>query len=161
MGATVPLKNMKRAEIENEVARLDGLLSGIAAFSGKIRDYSAHSYLIELDSEVSSIESSLKKFFSAQANLFISHIEHLENGLITFEHAIRHYLVRDTSHVSTDDQFNLCKYLSFRIIEIISIILEGDRYVDVLKIDGGFDASDSECVFFCIKAKKNSSCFAV
>ena len=52
--------------IEIEVARLDGFLHGAAAFSGKIRDYSAFSYLIKMG-EFSSIESSLTNYYSDQA----------------------------------------------------------------------------------------------
>lgn len=139
--------------MEKNVARLDGWLNGIATFSGNIRDYSAFSYLIELDVNSCSIELALRNFFSTQANLEILDIESLKHGLQDLELELETYLVRDTDHVSMDNLLDIKKYLSFRTMDLIATILNGKRDIEVLKLNGNFDSSKSICVFFCIRIK--------
>ncbi len=142
--------------IELEVAKLDGFLYGTAAFSGKIRDYSAFSYLIKMG-EFSSVESSLINHFNNQAKLVISNVKYLKGGLRDVEHEIGDYLIRDTSNVNHDNLTDLRKYLSFRVMDFISDILDDildkDRNIDVLKMDSNSDSSESQCVFFCVRVR--------
>ena len=152
MEAIAQRKYMDRLAREKEVARLDGFLNGVAAFSGKIRDYSAFSYLLEMEPNVS-VELPLRKYFTPQANLTFSRVEHLKGGIRDLEHAIRHYLVRDASYADAERLLSLQKYLSFRVMELVSMILGDDRDVEVLKMVGDFDTSASESVFFCIRMK--------
>lgn len=152
MEAIVQRKYMDRLAREKEIARLDGLLNGVSAFSGKIRDYSAFSYLLEIEPNVS-VELPLRKFFTPRANLTFSGSEHLKGGIRDLEHAIRHYLVRDASYADADSLLSLQKYLSFRVMELVSMILGEDRDVEVLKMVGNFETSASESVFFCIRMK--------
>ena len=141
---------MNKTEIE--VARLDGFLFGTTLFSGRVRDYSANSYLIKLG-EFSSVESSLINFFSDQAKLVISNVKYLKNGVGELEREIENYIIRDTYNVNRDNLTSLRKYLSFRIMDLIDDILDRNWNVDVLKMDGIFDSSESISIFFCIQMK--------
>lgn len=141
---------MSMLEIEKETARLDGFLYGVAALSGSIRSYSAYAYVIE-PKEGASIEQSLKDSYPWDPEMAFSEVRCLDNGLRDLEIEIRPLLVRDVFRPNADALQSLQSYLSFRVMDMISLIRGDQRIVDVFKLTSAAVPLTSECVYFCIE----------
>ncbi|UJB18448.1 MULTISPECIES: hypothetical protein [Lysobacter] len=137
---------------EKEVARLDGFLYGIASMNGGIRSYSAYAYIIK-PKEGASFEQSLKDFYVWNPDMAFSDAQHLSDGLRDLEIGIGALLVRDVSYPIDNKLVDLRAYLSFRVMDMISLIRDGAPVVDVVKLTSARKPSASECVYFCIKTE--------
>ncbi|MEP3279560.1 MAG: hypothetical protein ABJN26_23670 [Stappiaceae bacterium] len=134
---------------------------GIAATSGNLRDFSATAYIVGLGQFVSSVESTMKKYFQTHAEMFpyekrllelsVSSVERLENGLGDLERGMRRYIVRDKPGVSLEQLKNLQSYLSFWVMDLIDPLLHGHEFVDVWKLTVGWDVRETDSVYFCIR----------
>jgi hypothetical protein len=146
---------MDKFQLEKEIARLDGFLSGCAARNGGIRDYSAGAYLIELNSNECSVEKSLKDYYEWLPSLAISNLRRLDYGMRDLETEIRAFLVRGFSNASVfaDEIPDMKKHLSFMAMEIISSAI-GDDYnnvLDVTRMSNVYEPLSSKCDYFCIR----------
>ena len=139
-----------------EVARLDGFLSGVASLCGEIRDYAAFSYVIELKEGQRSIEESLKDYFEWLPTLGFADTKVLAGGLRDLEIAIRPFLVRETSSVNSADLLDLRRYLSFRVMEMISNALNGSGIDEVVELFADSSPSDPKSAFFCVCAERTA-----
>lgn len=144
---------MRTLNIEKEVARLDGFLSGVVALNGKLRDYTAFSYVIDLKDHCCSIERSLKAHFSWLPSLDFSDVRRLEYGLRDLEIEIRPFLVMEASHLKGGGLVDLRRYLSFRIMEIISAAVDDATVIDVVRAIAAPEPSSTQSVFFCIRVE--------
>lgn len=142
---------MNLVEAQREVARLDGFLYGAAAMVGCIRGYSGSAYLIEARDDAG-IEQALKGFYTWNPTLAFDGVERLERGLGSLEFDIRPFIVRQTPRTSDVDLSDLRAYLSFRVMDMLSLILDGRRHFEVFRLNSAPRPAASECVFFCIKA---------
>jgi hypothetical protein len=142
-------------QLEKEVARLDGFLSGSAARNGRMRDYSAGAYLIELNSKECSIEKSLKDYYEWLPSLAICNFRLFDCGMRDLEAEIRTFLVRGVSNASVveDEILDMKKHLSFMAMEIISSAI-GENYSNVLEVaqmSNIHEPLSSKCEYFCIR----------
>lgn len=142
-----------------DIARLDGFLSGISSLDGSIRSYSSFAYSIEPNGD--SFDQALIRFFSDQGNLFFSSVESLENGFRDLELEIRNFVLRDIFcfHQKQQDKTikneisSRKKYVSFRLMDIISQIFETRDQYKTYKAEGQLDNSNTLCVFFGVVSK--------
>lgn len=145
------MNTMSASKIDREVARLDGFLSGVVSLNGKIRDYTAFSYVIDLKNDSYPIEACLKEHFSWLPKLDFSDVLRLEHGLRDLENEIRPFLVIETSDLRNGKLIDLRRYLSFRIMEIISAAIDDARVIDVVRAVAAHEPSSTHSVFFCIR----------
>jgi hypothetical protein len=140
-------------QLEKEVARLDGFLSGSAARNGKIRDYSAGAYFIEVDSKDCSIEKYLKDYYEWLPSLVISNFQYLDGGMRDLETEIRPFLVRGISHPIAGEILDVERHLSFMAMEIISSAIEDDysKVLEVARMSNFHEPLSSKCEYFCMR----------
>ncbi len=136
--------------MNDEVARLDGFLSGLAAVSGSIRDYTAFSYLIDVVGGDSYVEESIKNHFQWYPSLHISHARKLERGIYGLEVEIREFLVSEGAFVS-ENANDLRKFLSYRVMEMIENVVGDEHVYEVVRADAAAMEFCSEAVYFCIR----------
>ncbi|MES2672550.1 MAG: hypothetical protein V4673_19305 [Pseudomonadota bacterium] len=142
---------ISKLKIEKEVARLDGFISGVVTLNGKIRDYTAFSYVIDLKDDDFSIERSLKEHFSWLPSLNFSNVQRLEYGLRDLEVEIRPFLLMERPNLKDGNFVDLRRYLSFRIMEIITAAIDGTKVIDVVMAIADPEPSSTKSVFFCIR----------
>ena len=138
-------------KVQVEVARLDGLLAGSAAASGRLGDYSAFAYVIELGDECGSIEKGIKAHYSWLPEMEFSQIVRLERGLRDLETGIRPFLVRGRDGADSGALVGLQKLMSFRVMEIVSVATDEALDLPVYKLISVGAALESSCVFFCLR----------
>ncbi|NIJ76217.1 hypothetical protein FHT08_001265 [Xanthomonas campestris] len=146
---------MREFDIEKSVSRLDGFLSGIASFSGNIRDYSAYAFIASLEDE-KSCEAAIKNHFSWLPDLEFSNIQVLQHNFRDLEIEIRPFLVRDFHYGNAEETTKLQNYLSFRIMDDISAAISGNKVNQVIKLTATPDSQSSDSVFFCICTENNA-----
>lgn len=147
------VSHMDKSQLEKEIARLDGFLSGIALMNGKAKDYSAGAFFIELTSEYCSAEDSIKKHYKWLPGLAISNIHHIDRGMRDFESAIRPFLLRNTSHMSSDEIDAMRRHMSFAAMEMISSATS-DHYsqaIEVIHMSNANEPLASKCDYFCFR----------
>lgn len=132
-----------------KVSQLDGFLSGIAALQGYIRQYGFNSFVIERKPG-ESIDSALRGYFYWNSDLEFEKIETLPHGLRDLEKLIGYYLIIFAHGFKADD---LRRYLSFRVMEIISDIVPYGEALEVIFLKKTSTFSSSDVVFFVIKSK--------
>lgn len=93
----------------------------------------------------------MKGFYTWNPTLAFDGVERLERGLGSLEFDIRPFIVRQTPRTSDVDLSNLRAYLSFRVMDMLSLILDGRRHFEVFRLNSAPRPAASECVFFCIK----------
>lgn len=142
---------MNLIEAHKETARLDGFLYGAALMIGNIRRYSACAYLIEAKDGVG-IEQALRDFYYWRPGWVFDGVERLERGMRDLETGIRPFIARQTSQTNDADLSNLQAYLSFKAMDMISLILDGRTGLEVFRLNSVPEPAASDCVFFCIKA---------
>lgn len=140
------------ANVEKEVARLDGFLRGVASMNGGLRSYSAYAYIVE-SQEGRSIEQSLKDFYYWDAELDFSDREHLNNGLRDLEAEIGPLLAREVPSKSGEQLTALQKYLAFKVMEMISVAKSDEMILDVIRLRSTSKPLASECLYFCMRLK--------
>jgi hypothetical protein len=145
---------MRELNMEKSVSRLDGFLSGLSACNGKIRDYSAYCFAVSLDGDAS-VEAAIRSHFSWLSSLDFSDVHILENGLRDLEIEIRPFLVRDSRYGSVEEISSLQKYLSFQVMEEISIVVSENGVIQVLRLTAVSNPESSDSVFFCVRLKSN------
>ncbi|WP_146093160.1 MULTISPECIES: hypothetical protein [unclassified Xanthomonas] len=140
---------MRELDMEKSVSRLDGFLSGLAAYSGDIRDYSAYAFIAPLKNE-KSFEAAIRNHFSWLPDLEFSKIQIFQHALRDLEVEIRPFLVRDFRYGNTEEITNLQNYFSFRVMDEISIAVSGNEVNQVIKLTATPEPKSSDSVFFCI-----------
>ncbi|MGV7205565.1 hypothetical protein [Xanthomonas citri] len=140
---------MRELNIEKSVSRLDGFLSGIATYSGNIRDYSAYAFIAPLKDE-KSCGVAIKEHFSWLPDLEFSNTQVLQHGLRDLEVEIRPFLVRDFRYGNAEEANKLQNYFSFRIMDDISNAISGYKVNQVIKLAATPAPQSSDSVFFCI-----------
>ena len=142
---------MDKPNIECEIARLDGYLSGLAALNGEIRNYTSFCYQVQVGEGVS-IERALKLHYHWRPDLRFSSVRRLDRGTRDLEAQIGAYLVRNAPGSSQSELHNLRRFLSFRVLDKLSDIVGDLRQPEVLELTAPGDAKSSDCVFFCVCA---------
>lgn len=140
---------MDKPNLECEIARLDGYLSGLAALNGEIRDYTSFCYQVQVAGGVS-IERALQLYYHRQPDLRFSSIRRLDRGMRDLETQLGVYLVRSPPESSQSELDNLRRFLAFRVLDKLSDIVGDLRQPEVLELTAPGDASSSDCVFFCV-----------
>ena len=147
------VKNMNSNIKTEEIARLDGYLSGLAAYKGGLREYSAYSYLLDLTDQDITVETALKSHFESQKELDFLSVERLPNGLRDVEIDIQPFLAINSRNIDIKEISEMRNYFSFRIMDIVSLILGEDKDVCVYKLVSAPGTPETENIFFCIRAK--------
>lgn len=136
------------------VSRLDGCLYGLSTICGGISDYSAGAMLLNSADDQESIHSAIVDYFPVEANFGEFSFNCCENGLGDLERDIQHYLLNNIlgENVSdnTDRLIDRRKYISFRIMDMIDLVIGDCPNPKVFKINAKINNSDSKCVFFAI-----------
>ncbi|WP_363799096.1 hypothetical protein ABU614_03380 [Lysobacter firmicutimachus] len=148
-GVLIDMSNSMKTQIE--IARLDGLLSGLAGMNERIGSYSAFAYVVELREGLNSIEEGIKAHYSWLPEMEFSQSLHLGQGLRDLEIGIRPFLVRGWGGIDLRDLVALGEFMSFRVMEIISAATDEALDLQVHKLVSVGAASESHCVFFCIR----------
>ncbi|UHQ24977.1 hypothetical protein LVB77_10015 [Lysobacter sp. 5GHs7-4] len=142
---------MDKTNLESEVARLDGYLSGLAALNGEIRDYTSFCYQVQVG-EGASIERALQLDYHWLPDLRFSSVRRLDNGTRDLEAQLGVYLVRNSPGSSQSELDNLRRFLAFRVLDKLSDIVGDLRQSEVVELMVSGDAKRSDCVFFCVCA---------
>ncbi|BBK00459.1 hypothetical protein JH271_12450 [Xanthomonas campestris pv. campestris] len=145
---------MCESNMEKIISRLDGLLSGLASFSGNIRDYSAYAFIAPLKDE-NSFEAAIKSHFNWLPNLEFCNIQVLQHGLRDLEVQIKPFLFREFRYGNTEETNKLQNYFSFRIMDDISTAIGGNKVTQVAKLAAIPEPQSSDSVFFCICMETN------
>jgi hypothetical protein len=143
-------------QIEKEIARLDGFLSGISLRNGRMGDYSAGAYLIEVKIRDRPIEEYLKEYYKWLPSLAINDAWLLERGMQDLESEIRPFLVRGLSNTEAGEVPSMQRYLSFMVMERISSAI-ADNYsnvLDVSRMSNTHEPMASKCEYFCLRLEK-------
>lgn len=143
------MTGLDKTKLEREVARLDGLLSGVAALDGRINDYSGFAFLIKIELENHSIKKSLEEYYEWVPDLELSDPQNIDGGMRYFESEIRKLIIRNLNH---PDLEILKKNLSFRVMEIIHSAIGGDykNVTHIFKIYNLNKEFESKCIYFCL-----------
>ncbi|TQM12403.1 hypothetical protein FB548_2337 [Pseudoxanthomonas sp. 3HH-4] len=136
--------------MKEQVEKLDGFLSGVAAFSGALRDHTAFSYVVSLSEARSSAEEALAAHFSWRPNLTFSSVHVLQHGVADLELELRPFLVKNFRFGTKEEVSDLRKYLSFRVMEYVCAVVEDKTVSKVLKLVADSGPYESSSVFFCV-----------
>ena len=136
------------------VSRLDGCLYGLSTICGGISDYSAGAMLLDSVDDQGSIHSAIVDYFPAEANFGEFSFSCCEKGLGDLERDIQRYLLNnilgENVFDNTDRLIDRRKYISFRIMDMIDLVIGDCQNPKVFKINAKINNSDSRCVFFAI-----------
>ncbi|MEW8073942.1 MAG: hypothetical protein AB2792_09960 [Candidatus Thiodiazotropha sp.] len=136
------------------VSRLDGCLYGLSIICGGISEYSAGAMLLNSADDQDSIHSAIVNYFPAEANFGEFSFDCCENGLGDLERDIQHYLLNNIlgENVSdnADNIIDRRKYISFRIMDMVDLVIGDCPNPKVYKINAKINNSGSKCVFFAI-----------
>jgi hypothetical protein len=138
---------MNLIETQKEIARLDGFLYGAALMIGNTRRYSACAYLIEAKDDVG-IEQALRDFYYWRPGWVFDGVERFERGTRDLEIGMRPFIARQTSQTNDVDLSNLQAYLSFKAMDMISLILDGRTGSEVFRLNSVPEPATSDGVFF-------------
>ncbi len=134
------------------VRTLDGYLSGVVAVSGEIREFSANVKLLEVGGSRDSIKVALEGLFTSEIKFL--EFENLPGGLTDLELKIQPYLLHNAIGINNPKYLKALidrrKYLSFRVMDLIDEVLNGNLETKVYKMTATFEASESTSIFFCI-----------
>lgn len=140
--------------ISKNVARLGGYLAGLTSIDGNIRSYSAFAYLIKHDDR--SFDDALSHFYSAQVELSFAYVSLLTNGLRDLESEVRDFILRDAFFLSHKEKrmnsdkalIDRKKYISFRVMELISQVIEYSKNRKVYKAEKSLNNPGSRIVYY-------------
>jgi hypothetical protein len=140
-----------RVETRREaVAQLSGFLNAIASFSGRLRQYEAFSYFIEVNDEQQSLDGLINDYYRGQFEFSFACTKCLES-VGDIEDRIKLYLIRDKSSVVEDRISDLQSYLSFRIMDMISEIFEKTlSELKAFELHEETENRSNAAAFFCI-----------
>lgn len=139
-------------EIEREVARIDGFLAGLASMNGGLREYSSYCYVVHID-DGCSVDEAIGNHYQWFPQLRFSSVKRLEGGERDLENLLGHYLVRDSPKMSQDDLLNLRHHLSFKVMDMMSVVFERLDQLKVFELLAESRPRSSEGVFYSVCAE--------
>ncbi len=147
-------------EMEINLARLDGYLTGIVALNGQINDYYAGAFFLN-DVDEETIESALTTYFAPNCQInFLN--KRTEISLRKLESEIQGFIAdnllgENAYAIDATILSDRKKYIAFKIMDMIDFVISENEsaskprvHEHVHKIEAGFEDSSSNFTFFCI-----------
>lgn len=133
------------------VSHLGGFLCGIASVSGGIREFDSNAILIDCEGVKDKLEISLRGLFLPDAVFSNLSISLLPSGLRELELDIQdHLYVNPVGNKVSDFSFvDLRRFLSFRVMDMIDVIVEGYDNPIIHKVEAKSLGEGSFCLFYC------------
>jgi len=136
------------------VSKLNGYMEGVISFNGNIREYSSNAFLLNVGSNIGNIQESIASHFSPFAKIKKFNFNEIKNDLTGLEKDIQNYLVvtpfGEESFPSEKKLIDWKKYISFRIMDIVDLIIGDYLKPVVYKVMVVFEESGTLSTFFCI-----------
>ncbi|WP_157480848.1 MULTISPECIES: hypothetical protein [unclassified Lysobacter] len=145
------MKTDDTSKVEREVARIDGFLSGLALMNGGLRDYSSCCYVVHVD-DGRSVDEVIRNYYHWLPQLRFSSVKRLDGGVRDIEDSLGRYLVREGATKSQGDLHDLRHYLSFKVMDMMSVVLTELGAFEVFELLAESDPHSPQVIFYCISA---------
>ncbi len=139
-------------DVQSNIARLDGYLYGLSSTCGAIGQYLSGAIFLNSKDTEEDIGSAIIDHFPTEAGYRNIDVNRIDAGLAGLEMEIQSYLLVDTLNEEACDKAlsDRRKYISFKIMDMIDMIICDAREPSVYRISADVCTLGSSCEFFAV-----------